>query len=164
MNLKRKGFTLIELIIVTVMIFVMSGFMAKLWSGMEHMSASVRHNMAFTFQSRNILSHLRDDIRRSVKVSRTENSLLLLTQKIDDGRVQQVAYRMDGKELVRDVIRGGDVVQSVKTASMKDLFLEVSFLKEGMIRLEVRRRAGSRPLERKNHSLAAYVHPVGGIR
>lgn len=163
MKLKRTGFTLVELLIVTVMLSIMSGFMAKLWGGMERMSASTRRNMAFTCQSRHILSHMRADIRRSIKVSRSENALLLLTQKIDDGSVQQAVYRMDGKELVRDIIRNSVVVQSVKTASMKDLFMEVSFLKDGMIRMEVRRRPSSQPLERKNHSLTAYVCPVGGV-
>lgn len=161
---KNAAFTLIELMIVVAIITVSTGYIAKTWSAMEKMSAAVHRNMLFTFQSRNILDRMSEDIRNSIQVSRSEGSLLHLTQLAESGEKLQIYYIVEGKELIRDRLKDGVVSQSVKVASLNDRFLEVSFLNDGMIRIEIRRRPKESPLEMKNHSLTAYVCMPGELR
>lgn len=158
---RNTAFTLVELLIVVAIILISTGYLAKMWSMMERMSAAVHRNMLFTFQSRHILDRMGGDIRNSIQVSRSENALLNLTQLTESGEKYQVCYFLDGKELIRDLVKDGVAAQSVKIASMNDRFLEISFLKDGMVRLEIRRRPKETPLEIKNHSLVSYVTVPG---
>ncbi len=158
---KHSAFTLVELLIVISIITVLSGLIAKIWGGMERMSDSVHRNTVFIVQSRLILDRIREDIRQGVDVSQSERVLLSITQRMESGKSQQIVYRMDGNELVRDRSVEDRLIQSSKVLSMKNLFLDISFLQNRLIRLEMRRPGNSRPMELKNHSLATYVVPGG---
>lgn len=163
MKSHQSAFTLIELTIVVAMLTIMSGFMATMWSGMEKMSKSVGRNMDFTFQSRKILDRMREDIRHSIQVSRSDQVVLRLTQMQISGKPRQVVYRMDGKELVRDILQEDALIQSAKIVTLGDRLIDIAFLSNGMIRLEVRRKPSERPLEMRNHRLSTYVCRIGGF-
>ena len=154
---KEAGFTLVELLIVTILITIMSGVAGRLWIKMERMSSSVHQNMKFTAQSRILLDRMQEDIRRSIRVSRSEDTLLNLTQETLDGKQVVLKYRMDESELIRDAIVDDKIVQSMKIASLKNLFLEINFMKNETIRLQVRRRPSKRPMQLKNNEMTAFV-------
>lgn len=154
---KNAAFTMVELSIVVVILSIVTGFLAKTWCGMEKISAASHRNLSFTFQSRNILDRISGDIRNSIQASRSDGALLELIQIAESGKKIKVRYFIEEKELIRDLSIGDALTQSVKIASLKDRFLDISFLKEGMIRIEIRRRPREGALELKNTSLSAYV-------
>jgi len=158
---KESAFTLVELLVVVLMISILSGIVGKLWSSMEKMSATVHRNIVFTMQSRILLDRLREDIHCSIQVSRSEESILILTQQNEKGLPRKIVYRMEGIELIRELHKEDGAEHSMKAANLGNLFLDVSFLKNGMIRLDVRRRIRERPMEFRNSGFTTYVNAVG---
>jgi prepilin-type N-terminal cleavage/methylation domain-containing protein len=161
MNKSRKGFTLVELLIVVAILSIMSGVVTQMWIGMERMSSAVRKNMQFSFQGRRILDQFRSDIMQSTQVTHPPDTLIKLTQDMENGNKRQLIYRMDGRELVRDTVIGSEMVRSIKIASLSKLMLDVAFKDNGVVRIELKRKPRKLPMQFRDCRMTTYVSALG---
>jgi len=153
----RAAFTLVELLIVCAMLMVMTGVVSKTWIGMEKMSGGLRRNFDFTMRSQRIVDQLRQDIQHSRNVSRSEQALLILDQQTVEGASRKVIYRVVDDELLREDGTGEEISRTVKICSLKNTFLEISFLRDNRVRIEIRRRSRQVPLDIDTRRFVTFI-------
>ncbi len=162
MRSKRAAFTLVELLICVGIIMAMTGIMTSLWVGVERMAKTSAITLAHTVKSEIILRRLSKDIRRSVRITRSDETLLRLTQLTPDGVEGEIIYRIEDGELVRQSSWGEGEPQIVKVASLNNnTQLNVSFPGNGLIRLEMKREPTHRPLDVRPQRLVTFVGVCG---
>jgi len=162
MKNQRAAFTLVELLINVSIIMAMTGIVASLWTGVERMARTSAITIAHSIKSQNILRRLSKDIRHSIRITRSDEMLLRLIQLTPDGVEGEVIYRIEDGELVRQSSWGKGKPRIVKVASLnKDTWLNVSFLSNGLIRLEMKRKPRNRPLDVRPQRLVTFVGVCG---
>ncbi|MFB3786005.1 MAG: type II secretion system protein [bacterium] len=157
---RRAAFTLIELLIVIAMLMIMTGVVSKTWIGMEKMSDGLRRNYDFAMRSQRIVDQLRLDIQRSQNVSRSEQALLILDQQTTEGTPRKVVYRIENDELLREDGTREENRRTVKIGSVKNTFLEISFMQDNRVRVEVRRRSRQLPLDLETRRFVTFISGV----
>lgn len=160
MKKHRDAFTLVELLIVTAMLMVMTGVVSKTWIGMEKMSDGLRRNYDFAMRSQRIVDQLRQDIQRSQNVSRSEQALLILDQQTTTGAPRKVVFSIVNDELLREDGTGEGNSRTVKICSLKNTFLEISFLQDNRVRVEVRRRSRQVPLDIETRRFVTFISGI----
>lgn len=143
-----RGFTLLELVIVVLILTVMSGVVGRLWIGMEKVNRMVSTNLHQANQGELVLERLRSDIESSIQAQTPDDALLALTQ-IEDGFQQRtVRYVVEDGDLVRDVSNA--LSETVTSLNGAQLAVSVA---DGMVRLEWGRPGVERPGQRKGQRL-----------
>ncbi|MBZ0256768.1 type II secretion system GspH family protein, partial [bacterium] len=76
MRVTARGFTLIELVIVMLILSVIAGIGGRLWIGMEKVNRMAKTNLDQSTQGDLALEHLRTDIESSIQVRNDDGALL----------------------------------------------------------------------------------------
>ncbi|HOL94056.1 MAG TPA: prepilin-type N-terminal cleavage/methylation domain-containing protein [bacterium] len=156
----RAAFTLVELLIVIAMLMIMTGVVSKTWIGMEKMADGLRRNYDFTMRSQRIVDQLRQDIQRSRNISWSEEALMILDQQTIEGIPRKVVYRIENDELVREDGTREENHRTVKICSVKNTFLEISFMQDNRVRVEVRRRSRQVPLDIDTRRFVTFISGI----
>lgn len=162
MNRRRdSAFTIVELLIVTSIMMVMTGVFSSLWVTIERMNKASAKTVAYTINANRILQHLSKDLRRSIRAARSNDDLLHLTQLTPGGNTIDVFYRIENNELLRRSSGSGLKEQIVKIATLDNTWLDISFQTNGLIRLEIKRIPNNKPLGIRPIRLVTYVSVYG---
>lgn len=157
----QQAFTLVELIIVTAMLGVLTGFGARLWLYLEHSAKAVNQNLEFFTKSQLIVQQIVDDIRMAETLASKDDALLKIGQIDAQGRRIEVCYMLEGNELTRSVWFQGVEVQSRKVATLNSEALTISPQPQGLIRIQIERSGRDRPQQVQTRRLISYTRPLG---
>lgn len=157
----QKAFTLVELLIVTSMIVVLSGLGAKFWFVLERSANAINQNLAFYTESELIVQRLVEDIRKAETLIPPEAALLKLCQIDAKGRRIEVIYTLHENELIRTTQCLGREETSLKIATISPERLTIESEPQGWIRIKLERASRERPLQAKTRRLISYARPLG---
>ena len=153
---KKRAFTLVELMIVLTILGIMAGTVSQIWFRFERMDRSIHRNTQFHANGHRVLERIAQDIRLGSQIAFPEGSLIQITQWDRAGQSQSVVYRLEEKQIVRDLIQPGQTVtQTVFTTTMETL--QITQEPSGLVTLTWTGTRRDQPLQMRTKKLITKV-------